>query len=98
MFVAEIDGYESNSKKGFMVQMDNAFGFPPYFGENWDALWDCMKDLYWINENNFIIKITNSDQLTRKNKDKILSFLNELKEHWESPIGKSNYTLKIQLV
>lgn len=47
MFIVEIDGSaESNSKKGFMIQMDSAFGFPPYFGENWDSLWDCMKDPY----------------------------------------------------
>lgn len=24
--------------------LKKAFGFPAYYGENWDALWDCMRD------------------------------------------------------
>ena len=23
-----------------------AFGFPRYYGENWDAMWDCLTDVY----------------------------------------------------
>jgi len=23
------------------------FGLPEYYGENWDALWDCMEDLFY---------------------------------------------------
>ena len=24
-----------------------AFGFPAYYGENWDAMWDCLRDIFW---------------------------------------------------
>ena len=23
------------------------FGFPEYYGKNWDALWDCMQGLFF---------------------------------------------------
>ena len=24
-----------------------AFGFPDYYGENWDAMWDCLTDVFF---------------------------------------------------
>ena len=28
-------------------RLKKAFGFPDYYGNNWDALWDCMDDYCW---------------------------------------------------
>ncbi len=96
MFIAEIDGSDLSSVKGFLFQMDKAFGFPPNLEEDWDVLLDCMKDLYWIDDTDFTILITNSYQLIGKTKVKVVSFLNEIKEYWEDPKTEPNYTLKIQ--
>ena len=27
-------------------RIKRAFGFPDYYGENWDAMWDCMDGLF----------------------------------------------------
>jgi RNAse (barnase) inhibitor barstar len=70
--------------------MDKAFGFPPYFGENWDALWDCMRDMYWINDSEIILELRNSNALIGKLKSEIISFFEDLKTHLE----KSNKNLE----
>lgn len=83
MFKAEIDCTEIHSKLDFMQAMDKAFGFPPYFGENWDALWDCMRDMYWINDSEIILELRNSNALIGKLKSDIISFFEDLKTHLE---------------
>ena len=32
-----------------------AFGFPDYYGENWDAMWDCLTDLFWVTDDRRIV-------------------------------------------
>ena len=34
-------------KTSFMRDISSALGFPAWFGENWDALEDCLTDLSW---------------------------------------------------
>ena len=29
------------------VMLKEKFGFPDYYGKNWDALWDLMRDLFY---------------------------------------------------
>ena len=40
-----------------MVQdaIRRAFGFPAHYGENWDAMWDCLTDLFWVTDDRHIV-------------------------------------------
>ncbi|MDA8523438.1 barstar family protein [Acidovorax sp. NCPPB 4044] len=44
-----------NSKSELLTALAKAIRFPEYFGENWDALEDCLRDLSWIKERELII-------------------------------------------
>ena len=58
--------------------------FPPYYGENWDALWDCLTDRVDIDEplNIEIIGAEVLDQKFHGTLDMLVEIFKELK-HWD---------------
>jgi RNAse (barnase) inhibitor barstar len=47
-FVAAIDGQALRSDDALFGALGEAFQFPDYFGDNWDALDEVLRDLEWI--------------------------------------------------
>lgn len=45
-----IDGAEISTKEQLFVSFKEALSFPDYFGMNWDALEDLLKDLSWLGD------------------------------------------------
>jgi hypothetical protein len=37
-----------DTKKGLIDALDAGLGFPDYFGGNWDAFEECIRDLSWL--------------------------------------------------
>ncbi|MAX71540.1 MAG: hypothetical protein CMC76_10665 [Flavobacteriaceae bacterium] len=81
MYKTQIDCSEINSKLDFMRAMDKAFVFPPYFGENWGALSECMRDMYWINDSEIVLEIKESNLLIGKLKFEIIAFFEDLRSY-----------------
>ncbi|PSB29039.1 barstar family protein [Stenomitos frigidus] len=50
-----LDGKTITNKAGFLDAIADAMAFPRYFGQNWDALEDCLTDLDWLNGDRFIL-------------------------------------------
>lgn len=46
-FQPVLDGRELRSKKALLAGVARALDFPDYFGENWDALEECLSDMSW---------------------------------------------------
>jgi len=42
-----LDGEQITSKESFLRACATALRLPAYFGHNWDALEDCLRDLAW---------------------------------------------------
>ncbi|WP_067486549.1 barstar family protein [Actinomadura hibisca] len=43
----DLDAGSVHDKEGFLRLCARVFDFPEYYGENWDALEDCLTDLSW---------------------------------------------------
>lgn len=43
-------------------QFDAVLKFPPYFGWNWDAFHDCLRDLQWLSADHHVVIIESADQ------------------------------------
>ena len=43
------------AKPALLRNLANALGFPDWFGENWDALEDCLTDLSWSDASGHVL-------------------------------------------
>ena len=75
--------------------ISTAMDFPDYFGNNWDAFWDCMTDIICINLEIEILNLDALDSDLRKDKEKFLTLLKELK-HLDNDEWCDITTIKIQ--
>lgn len=48
LFFVNIQPRSIKDKKTFMAYLKEKLLFPSYFGHNWDALDECLRDFHWI--------------------------------------------------
>ena len=63
LFVGEIAGENIRTKADLMAAIAEAMNFPEYFGKNWDALDECLRDLNWISAKGYVLIIHHANQL-----------------------------------
>jgi RNAse (barnase) inhibitor barstar len=66
LFVAKFDGKKTKTLDKFYKKIAKRLHFPDYFGNNMDALEDCLCDLSWIESNNIKLFIKNIDGFLSK--------------------------------
>lgn len=64
-YIACIDGGTTQTWDDFFKEIGLAFNFPEYYGHNLHAFRDCINDLSWIEQDNYILIINNSDFLLK---------------------------------
>lgn len=95
-----VRGKKSSDKSRFLDEISAALQFPYYFGDNWDALHDCLADLAWLGAEAIVICIADADQLLAKTpadlKKLIEVFQSAAKEH-NQPDKKSARAFQVVL-
>ena len=57
-FMATIDGNRCKTISELFKEISSVFHFPEYFGNNFDALYDCLTDLEWLGVDHIYLLIT----------------------------------------
>lgn len=69
VFVAEIDGAKARTLRGFYPRIAKTLLFPDYFGNNLDALLDCLCSLEVIGKQEVVLLIRNAQLFLSKEKE-----------------------------
>ncbi|MFF2195694.1 barstar family protein [Streptomyces sp. NPDC058157] len=59
--VVRLDGQDMPDEISAFREFDEALRFPEYFGWNWDALYDCLRDLRWLSADAHVLIIESAE-------------------------------------
>jgi RNAse (barnase) inhibitor barstar len=68
--------------KDLFKTISRALDFPEWFGENWDALEDCLGDLSWRKASGTVLILRNFDALDRDQLGILIDVLASSAEFW----------------
>lgn len=81
--ILHIQLHAVGSKTKFLRELSSKLAFPSFSGKNWDALWDCLRDLSWIKQKHIIIEHLALPQLNNEDFSIYMSILNECVKCWK---------------
>ncbi|MFH7595271.1 barstar family protein [Streptomyces racemochromogenes] len=61
-YVARLDGREMSDTDSVFQQCYDGLKLPDYFGWNWDALSDCLRDLNWLPAEHYVLIVEAADE------------------------------------
>lgn len=82
-----IDLAACGDKTSFLGQMAEALAFPDWFGQNWDAFFDCLADLSWRPARGYVLLLEHADKMRSdapEALDTALAILGDAASAWES--------------
>lgn len=57
VYVARLNGQDMTDEISTFQQFDELLKFPEYFGWNWNAFYDCLRDLRWLSSDHHVLII-----------------------------------------
>jgi RNAse (barnase) inhibitor barstar len=74
------------NKKQFLALCAKQMKLPPHFGDNWDALADCVRDFAWLKSKGYVLHLTNGEKFaksTPQDYETALAVLSEAADYWK---------------
>jgi hypothetical protein len=79
---ARIALHDVADKRSLMQRIAATLGFPDWFGENWDALEDCLLDLSWCEANGHVLVFEGFQFLPAEEVGMLIDVLISAAEFW----------------
>jgi RNAse (barnase) inhibitor barstar len=80
--LVELDGMTLKNKFDVFNAFSSSLHFPRYFGEDWTAFSDCLRDLSWLDNKNCAILLRNASQIEPSLLEAIADAVEEARAHW----------------
>ena len=93
-FVAWIPEGMRTGRELFEI-LDRELQLPAYFGFNWNALWDCIRDLSWIDSKRIILVHKAVPELEQEELRIYLQLISDAVEHAKSSKAEENHELVV---
>jgi RNAse (barnase) inhibitor barstar len=79
-----IRGRHCKTPANLFAEFAQALEFPDYFGQNWDALEECLADLEWVPGKGYILLITDAEDVLPDDEDEYETLLEVLRDAGEA--------------
>lgn len=72
-----------SDERELLIAVADALRFPSYFGENYNALYDCLRDLQWIDTRKIVLVHVDLPQISADGLKVYLEILRDSASDWE---------------
>lgn len=94
ILLLELDAHLMTTLGGLYQEFTSMFQLPDYFGENLNALDECLTDLEWLPSAGYLLNIKNAEFLLKEETgdvfEGLLSVLKNAGEEWATPITQGD--------
>lgn len=91
--VVQLRGCKMETEVGLFDEISASLQFPYYFGENWDALDECLADLSWFEFKSVVVCILGAERVLRSEAEqlpKFVALLCRTAQYWTTPVSKGD--------
>lgn len=99
--LARLDSSQMRDFDGLMREFARELRFPAYFGGNWPALNECLRDLGWMQKGRYLLVIHHADNLLSEEPAELpvlWRVLDGVGRYWSDAPGKGRVPFHVLVV